>query len=138
LAVRWFSDSHGLNFISENNVSMPIGNYPQWLLGGQAITAPTNAKSAEIVFQAVNGTGDMYADSFEMLQTESVSPIPAKLFNYLSIALIIYIISYYILKRIFMYEVEKPQKIFTMGIGIYFITWIVFLILFYTLIVGLS
>ena len=56
--------------------------------------------------------------------------------NGISLALITYLVSYYALKRIFFYQVEKPQKIFTMGIGIYFITWLVFWILLYTLIAG--
>jgi len=33
-----------------------------------------------------------------------------------------------------MLTVDKPQKLFTMGIGIYFISWLVFWILLYTII----
>lgn len=54
--------------------------------------------------------------------------------NGLSIAIIIYLISYYLLKGKFALKVEKPQKIFTTGIGIYFLTWIVFWILIYTIV----
>jgi len=54
--------------------------------------------------------------------------------NSLSIALIIYMISYYIIKRKYVLYVEKPQKLATMGIGMYFISWLVFWILLYTLI----
>jgi hypothetical protein len=57
-------------------------------------------------------------------------------FNSLSIALIVYLISYYIMKRKFLLEVEKPQKIATTGIGIYFISWLVFWVLLYTIIAG--
>jgi hypothetical protein len=32
--------------------------------------------------------------------------------------------------------VEKPQKIASTGIGIYFIAWLVFWVLFYTIIAG--
>jgi len=56
--------------------------------------------------------------------------------NSLSLALIVYIISYYIIKRKFLLKVEKPQKIATTGIGIYFIVWLVFLVLLYTIIAG--
>jgi len=52
----------------------------------------------------------------------------------LAYALLLYVISYYALKRRFIDKVEKPSKVFTMGIGIYFLTWIVAWILFYTLI----
>ncbi|MEM2106053.1 MAG: hypothetical protein QXV21_06295 [Candidatus Bathyarchaeia archaeon] len=56
--------------------------------------------------------------------------------NGMSIALVVYILSYYVLKVLFMAKVEKPQKLFSMGIGIYFLSWIVFWILLYTLIAG--
>jgi flagellar biosynthesis protein FliR len=55
-------------------------------------------------------------------------------FNSMSIALVVYIISYYIIKRKFILTVEKPQKLATTGIGIYFISWLVFWILLYTII----
>jgi len=57
-------------------------------------------------------------------------------FNSLSIALIVYIISYYIIKRRFILKVEKPQKIATTGIGIYFTSWLVIWVLLYTIIAG--
>ena len=53
--------------------------------------------------------------------------------NGLSIAIITYLISYYLIKGKFALKVEKPQKIFTTGIGIYFLSWIVFWILIYTI-----
>lgn len=56
--------------------------------------------------------------------------------NGVSIALVVYILSYYVIKAVFMAKVEKPQKLFTMGIGIYFLSWIVFWILLYTLFAG--
>jgi len=51
-----------------------------------------------------------------------------------SLAIVFYIITYYILKMKFITKVEKPSKLFTTGIGAYFLTWIVSWILFYTLI----
>ncbi|GEM_PF-2522554 len=51
----------------------------------------------------------------------------------LSYALLFYVLSYYVLKRRFIKKVEKPSKVFTMGIGGYFLTWIVAWNLFFTL-----
>jgi len=56
--------------------------------------------------------------------------------NGLSIALITYILSYYILKLKFVMKVEKPQQIVTTGIGIYFLSWIVLWALLYTILAG--
>jgi len=47
------------------------------------------------------------------------------LFNGLTMALLIYVITYYVYKPLFLTKVEKPQKIFTTGIFAYFLTWIV-------------
>ena len=52
--------------------------------------------------------------------------------NGVTIALLIYLISYYALKAKFMNKVEKQSKIMTMGIFIYFMAWAVFFILFYS------
>jgi len=65
-------------------------------------------------------------------------PIPPSmdwnvLFRGLSLALLIYVITYYVMKPIFVKRVKKPSKVFTMGIGVYFAAWIVFWALFYTL-----
>ena len=74
-----------------------------------------------------------------------ISAFVAKLFdpfefntflNGLTIALAIYLLSYYVLKAKFMNKVEKQSKIMTMGIFIYFIAWAVFFILFYSILVG--
>jgi hypothetical protein len=54
----------------------------------------------------------------------------------LTIALLVYLLSYYPLKAKFYNKVEKQSKIMTMGIGIYFIAWIAFFILFYSIISG--
>jgi len=60
------------------------------------------------------------------------------LMNGLSIALVIYLISYYIIKSKFSLKVEKPQKLVTTGIGIYFISWIAFWTLLYTIIATIA
>jgi len=55
------------------------------------------------------------------------------LFNGLSIALLVYIVTYYVYKPLFLAKVEKPQKIFTTGVFAYFLTWIVAWTLLYTM-----
>jgi hypothetical protein len=55
------------------------------------------------------------------------------LFNGISIALLIYVITYYVFKSLFLIHFEKPSKIFTTGIGAYFLTWIVMFAIFFTL-----
>jgi hypothetical protein len=56
--------------------------------------------------------------------------------NSISIALVFYLITFYIIKNRFILKVDKPQKLATMGIGIYFITWLVVWALLFTLIAG--
>lgn len=56
--------------------------------------------------------------------------------NGVTIALAIYLLSYYVLKAKFMNKLEKQSKIMTMGIFIYFIAWAVFFIMFYSILVG--
>jgi len=51
----------------------------------------------------------------------------------LSLGILFYVFTYYVLKRRFATQVEKPSKVFTMGIGAYFMSWIVSWGLFYTL-----
>ncbi len=55
------------------------------------------------------------------------------LYSNISVALLVYLVAYYIYKWRFIASVEKPSKIVTTGIGAYFLTWIVALGLFYTL-----
>jgi hypothetical protein len=54
----------------------------------------------------------------------------------LTIALMVYLVSYYLLKAKFYNKVEKQSKIMTMGIGIYFISWAAFFVLSYSIIRG--
>jgi glucan phosphoethanolaminetransferase (alkaline phosphatase superfamily) len=63
--------------------------------------------------------------------------IPLNTFiNSLTIALALYLISFYIFKSIFLSKLEKPEKLATTGIFMYFITWLVIWILLYTIIAG--
>lgn len=55
------------------------------------------------------------------------------IFNGISIALLVYIISYYIYKPLFSSKVDKTSKLFSTGVGAYFLTWLVTFTLFFTL-----
>ena len=56
--------------------------------------------------------------------------------NGLTIALVVYLITFYGFKAKFRTQVEKQSKIMTQGIGIYFFTWLVAWVLIYTIILG--
>jgi hypothetical protein len=64
-------------------------------------------------------------------------PAPFNIFlNSMSLTIVVYLVSYYIIKAKFKFRVEKTQKLFTTGIGVYFLTWLVFFALFYTTLAG--
>jgi len=50
-----------------------------------------------------------------------------------TIALIIYLVSYYILKPMFKDKIEKQSKILNTGVAMYFFAWLPFFILFFTI-----
>jgi len=54
------------------------------------------------------------------------------LINGITVGLAVYLITYYLLKWQFVNKVEKPTKILTMGIGVYFLTFIFCWVLFIT------
>ena len=56
--------------------------------------------------------------------------------NGITIALLVYLLSYYAIKAKFMNKVEKQSKLMTQAIFMYFIAWAVFFILFYSLLTG--
>jgi hypothetical protein len=58
-------------------------------------------------------------------------------FNSMSIAIIVYILSYYVLKTRLRDKVSKTSKLFTTGIGTYFLSWLVFFALIYTSLSGI-
>lgn len=57
------------------------------------------------------------------------------LLNGISIALLLYIITYYVYKALFLAKVEKASKIFTTGVGIYFFSWLVVWVLLYSMLI---
>ncbi len=58
------------------------------------------------------------------------------LLNGVTIALLVYLLSYYVLKAKFTSKVEKQSKIMSMGIFIYFFTWLIVWVLTLTAIIG--
>ncbi|HII86230.1 TPA: hypothetical protein HA273_06695 [Candidatus Bathyarchaeota archaeon] len=56
--------------------------------------------------------------------------------NGLTVALFLYLVTFYVFKAKFAKKVEKQSKIMTQGIGIYFFSWLVSWVLMYTLILG--
>lgn len=58
------------------------------------------------------------------------------LLNGITIALLVYLLSYYFLKAKFTSQVEKQSKIMSMGIFIYFFTWLIVWVLTLTAIIG--
>ena len=56
--------------------------------------------------------------------------------NSVSLAIIMYLLTYYLVKHRYKLMVQKPQKLLTTGIGIYFLSWIAFWTLLYTILAG--
>ncbi len=54
------------------------------------------------------------------------------LINGVTIGLAVYLVTYYVVKWRFMVKVKNPTKILTMGIGVYFLTFIMCWVLFVT------
>jgi len=52
----------------------------------------------------------------------------------ISLTLLIYLISFRIIKIKYQNKVDKPSKITMTGIGMYFFSWLAFFVLFYTII----
>ncbi|MGD0996597.1 MAG: hypothetical protein ABR909_13885 [Candidatus Bathyarchaeia archaeon] len=56
------------------------------------------------------------------------------LVNSFTIALIVYLASYYVLKAVYKNKIEKQSKILSTAVLMYFFAWLPFFILFYTMI----
>jgi hypothetical protein len=54
------------------------------------------------------------------------------LLNSITVALLIYFITYYIFRGVYKTKIPTVSKILSTGIGIYFFTWIAFFVLLYT------
>lgn len=54
------------------------------------------------------------------------------LVNSITVALLIYFVTYYIIRGFYRNKIEKQSKILSTAIGMYFFSWIAFFVLFYT------
>jgi hypothetical protein len=54
------------------------------------------------------------------------------LVNSVTVALLIYFVTYYIIRGFYKNKIEKQSKILTTAIGMYFFSWLAFFVLFYT------
>jgi hypothetical protein len=54
------------------------------------------------------------------------------LVNSITVALLIYFVTYYILRGFYKNKIEKQSKILSTAIGMYFFSWLSFFVLFYT------
>ena len=55
------------------------------------------------------------------------------LINSITVALLIYFVSYYALRGFYKNKIEKQSKILSTAIGMYFFSWLSFFVLFYTI-----
>jgi len=55
------------------------------------------------------------------------------LVNSITVALLIYFVTYYILRGFYKNKIEKQSKILSTAIGMYFFSWLSFFVLFYTI-----
>lgn len=93
-------------------------------------------KTLSIIYWSRAGLG-VVAALMNVLYDLSIGPETSSFLRGLSFAMLLYILTYYVFKRLFMAKVEKPSKVFTTGIGAYFILWVVAWVLFYTLTLSL-
>jgi hypothetical protein len=56
------------------------------------------------------------------------------LLNSITLALLIYFVTYYIIRGYYKNKIEKQSKILSTAIGMYFFAWLSFFVLFYTVI----
>ena len=56
------------------------------------------------------------------------------LVNSITVALLIYFVTYYIFRGFYKNKIEKQSKILSTAIGMYFFAWLSFFVLFYTVI----
>jgi len=68
LTIRWFREVGGVDFISEENIPLPIGSYPDWEKLSGNFVAPAEAKSADVLFRVPTAsTAKVYADDIIVL-----------------------------------------------------------------------
>jgi hypothetical protein len=55
------------------------------------------------------------------------------LVNSITVALLVYFVTYYILRGFYKNKIDKPSKILSTAIGMYFFSWLSFFVLFFTI-----
>jgi hypothetical protein len=83
--------------------------------------------SASIPFIVQAATGVSALDQMTELNS---------LLNGITVALLVYLVSFYVLKSKYASQVEKPSKIMSMGIFIYFFTWLVVMVVTLSILIG--
>jgi len=96
-----------------------------WLRVALGAFAGLISASIPLIGQAV--TGVSAADQMTELNS---------LLNGITVALLVYLISFYVLKSKYASKVEKPSKIMSMGIFIYFFTWLVVMVITLSVLIG--
>jgi len=73
LTARWFDADE--NFISQDDIPIPLGEYSDWTEFKSFFTAPSNAAKADVMFHCeyVDSTGELYCDDI-MFVTEKYYP----------------------------------------------------------------
>jgi hypothetical protein len=96
-----------------------------WIRVALGTVAGLISTSVSLISQSMTGTSIL----------EQVSNT-STLLNGITIALLVYLISFYVLKAKYSSQVEKQSKIMSMGIFIYFFTWLVVWVLTLSAIIG--
>jgi hypothetical protein len=97
-----------------------------WLRVALGAIAGLISTGAVLLFQSFDPSAPL---------SQTIAPLNT-LLNGITIALVIYLLSYYMLKAKFAKQVEKQSKIMSMGIFIYFFTWLIVWVLTLTVIIG--
>lgn len=72
--IRWFSNPDGTGYISENYIAIKA-NLTDWKQVNASLTAPSTAKSSDVIFESVGGSGHVLADDFVM---QCVDVVPSE------------------------------------------------------------
>lgn len=96
-----------------------------WIRVALGVVAGLISTSVSLISQSMTGTSIL----------KQVSDT-STLLNGIIIALLFYLISFYAMKAKYYSQVEKPSKIMSMGIFIYFFTWLVVWVLTLSAIIG--
>ena len=93
-------------------------------------------KTLSIIYWSRVGLG-VVAALMSVLYDFSIGLETSSFLGGLSLAMLLYILTHFVFKRLFIAKVEEASKVFTTGIGAYFIVWVTAWALFYTLTLSL-